>query len=57
MTNEQERDELALELFIADNRKQPREVSIADWWCCQGFEAWHYKDMATGAIAAGWRKR
>lgn len=53
--------ELALELFVADNFKQPREQSIVDW---EWFEKTprfvhridHYKAMAEGAIAAGYRK-
>lgn len=62
-TNEgTQRDELARELFIADNSNQPREASIVDW---EWFEATgkmrgqleHYKNMAAGMIAAGYRKR
>lgn len=57
----QERDELALELFIGDNANQPRETSIQDWtWFevarkAQG-QVEHYKTMAEHALAAGYRK-
>ena len=56
-----QRDELAMELFIADNFKQPREQSIKDWeWYktagnYQG-RVEGYKDMADGLIAAGYSK-
>ena len=58
---EAQRDELALELFIADNSGQPRESSLEDWaWFAetgkQRGEVQHYKDMAAGMIAAGYRK-
>ena len=60
-SNTTQRDELARELFIADNSNQSREQSIVDW---EWFEATdnyrgriqHYKDMAAGMIAAGYSK-
>jgi hypothetical protein len=53
-----ERDELARELFIADNFNQPREQSIVDWqWFMEtprfAVRIERYKAMAEGAIAAG----
>lgn len=55
------RDELALELFIADNHAQPREQSIVDWEWFNATERFrgrieHYKVMALGVIDAGYRK-
>lgn len=56
-----ERDELAQELFIADNANQPREQSIIDWQWLNDTEQFRYrveryKDMAAGVIASGYRK-
>jgi hypothetical protein len=57
-----EREELALELFIGDNSNQPRETSIQDWtWFrvagkAQG-QVEHYKAMAAHILAAGYRKQ
>lgn len=56
-----QRDELARELFIADNINQPREQSIIDW---EWFESTKknqgrvesYKAMAAGLITAGYSK-
>lgn len=53
-----ERDELARELFIADNFNQPREQSIVDWqWFMEtprfAVRIERYKAMAEGVIAAG----
>jgi len=55
------RDELALELFIGDNWKQPREQSVVDW---EYFHAEgrflcrieHYEAMADAILAAGYVK-
>lgn len=56
-----DRDELARELFIADNFNQPREQSIVDWqWFMEtprfAVRIDRYKAMAEGVIAAGYRK-
>lgn len=56
-----ERDELARELFIADNFNQPREQSIVDWqWFMEtprfAVRIERYKAMAEGVITAGYRK-
>lgn len=56
-----QRDELARELFIADNFNQPREQSVVDWdWFVStprfAVRVEHYKNMAEGAIANGWAK-
>lgn len=61
MTIEEERDELALELFIGDNANQPREASIADWeyFHAEGIfqgSIEHYRAMASAALAVGYRK-
>lgn len=61
-TNEgTQRDDLARELFIADNSNQPREASIVDWEWFEGAgkqrgQTEHYHNMAVGMIAAGYRK-
>lgn len=56
-----DREELALELFIIDNSKQPRDQSIADWGYFHAEEMFldsvnHYMAMADALIAAGYRK-
>lgn len=56
-----ERDDLALELFIGDNHKQPRETSIQDWtWLTVTGKARgsveHYKTMAEHILSMGYRK-
>lgn len=56
-----ERDDLAREIFIADNHKQPREQSIVDWdWFNETprftVRVDHYKDLADGLIAAGYTR-
>lgn len=56
-----ERDELALELFIADNYNQSREQSVVDWEWFNATDKFrgrieHYKTMALGAIEAGYVK-
>ena len=60
-TENNQRDELARELFIADNGNQSREQSIVDWKWFEGTDNYrgrleHYKNMAAGMIAAGYRK-
>jgi hypothetical protein len=57
----QERDELALELFIGDNFNQRREQSIEDWnWLNEHGHlrgrTEHYKAMAEHVLAIGYRK-
>lgn len=56
-----ERDEMARELFIADNFNQPREQSIVDWqWFMETprftVRIERYKAMAEGVISAGYAK-
>lgn len=60
-TENTQRDELARELFIADNSNQSREQSLVDWEWFEGANNYrgrneHYKNMAVGMIAAGYRK-
>lgn len=59
--SDKERDELAMELFIADNHKQSREQSVVDWeWFTEtpkfGVRVENYKTTADGLIAAGYGK-
>lgn len=61
MTTNTERDELARELFIADNGNQSREQSLVDWEWFESTDNYrgriqHYKDMAAGMITAGYSK-
>lgn len=61
MSDATQRDEMARELFIADNSNQPREQSIVDWDWFEATDNYrgriqHYKDMASGMIAAGYGK-
>lgn len=53
-----QREELALEIFIADNSNQPREQSIQDWEVYRsGHQDFTYThSIADGLIAAGYRK-
>lgn len=56
-----DKDELARELFIADNFNQPREQSIVDWqWFMEtprfAVRIERYKAMAEGVITAGYAK-
>lgn len=53
--------ELALELFVADNFKQPRQRSVEDWnWYKDTGRlvghVVHYETMAAACLAAGYRK-
>ena len=55
------RDDLAQELFIGDNFRQPREQSIADWeyFHAEGTSRGrveHYEVMADAILAAGYSK-
>lgn len=57
-----ERDELALELFVGDNFNQSREKSIADWEYFHAEAKFqgrieHYKIMADAILTAGYRKQ
>ncbi|SEE83693.1 hypothetical protein SAMN04489740_2728 [Arthrobacter alpinus] len=56
-----QRDDLAREIFIADNSNQPREQSIVDWeWFEEtpryAIRIERYKEMAAALIAVGWTK-
>lgn len=56
-----ELEELAFELFLTDNCGQSREQSARDWeWFNEpgtrgGVQ--HYRSMARGVLAAGYRKQ
>lgn len=56
-----QRDDLAREIFIADNSNQPREQSIIDWEWFESTPRYavrieRYKEMAAALIAIGWTK-
>lgn len=52
-----QREELAREIFIADNSGQPREHSLKDWAAYNIATAETYAhNIADGLIAAGWTK-
>lgn len=51
-----QRDELAREIFIADNSGQSREASLKDWEAYAPGEYAYTYAIADGLIAAGWTK-
>jgi hypothetical protein len=56
-----DRDELAREIFIGDNFRQPREYSIVDWEWLEKTVTPHYrtecyKAIADAILATGWIK-
>ena len=50
------RDDLALEIFIADNDGQTREASLKDWKMLSTASTAYAHGIADGLIAAGWTK-
>lgn len=57
MTDTTARDELAREIFIADNSAQTREDSLADWTAYgMAKDSTYAHNIADGLIAAGYRK-
>lgn len=51
-----ERDELAREVFVADNAGQSREASLQDWETFGPIDRAYAHTIADGLLADGWTK-